>query len=86
MDMLVVSDTELDDKSKASPFQKYPALLQLLWMIIQCVVRKAQGLPISLLENHVLVNVACSIVVYAVWFKVSSSSDPSPLQIGNPSI
>ncbi|KAH7629326.1 hypothetical protein B0T09DRAFT_266267, partial [Sordaria sp. MPI-SDFR-AT-0083] len=69
MDLLVIPDSELADKSKASPFQKCLVFLQLLWMRTQSIARKVQGLSTSLLETHVLVNVACSIAMYAVLLK-----------------
>ena len=73
MDLLVIPDSELADKSKASPFQKCLVFLQLLWMRTQSIARKVQGLSTSLLETHVLVNVACSIAMYAVFLKVRST-------------
>jgi hypothetical protein len=61
----------IQDKSKADLLAKTLVCLQVMWMIVQCIGRKAQGLPISLLEIHVLVHVACALCIYALWIKVS---------------
>ncbi|OLN82043.1 hypothetical protein CCHL11_08676 [Colletotrichum chlorophyti] len=69
----------LGDRSKANVFQKALVLTQVLWMAIQCAVRKAQGLPVTLLEIHTLVHVVCTVVLYAVWFY-------KPLDMGHPEV
>ena len=65
-----VSEATINDRSKASFFQKILVLGQVFWMALQCVIRKSQGYPLALIEIHVLVHVVCAAVMYACWFKV----------------
>ena len=60
----------IDDRSKADTLQKALVLLQVGWMALQCIARKACGLPLTLLELHTMVHVVCAIAMYAFWFKV----------------
>ncbi|RYP05125.1 hypothetical protein DL765_009937 [Monosporascus sp. GIB2] len=74
-----VPSSRIDDKSKADVIQKSLVLIQVVWMAMQCIVRKASGLPISLLELHTMVHVACAIIIYALWWK-------KPVDIYDPEI
>ncbi|GKT75328.1 hypothetical protein ColTof4_07751 [Colletotrichum tofieldiae] len=69
----------LGDRSKAGIFQKVLVTAQVLWMALQCIVRRAQGFPLALLEIHTMVHVACTIFTYMFWFY-------KPLDIGQPEI
>jgi hypothetical protein len=66
-----IKSDSIDDKSKASNFQKALVLLQVGWFAVQCIVRKVYGLPLSLLEVHTVVHVATAAIMYVFWFKVS---------------
>jgi hypothetical protein len=68
---LELSENAIKDKSKADTLAKLLVCVQGMWMVIQCAGRKAEGLPISLLEIHVLVHVACALCMYALWIEVS---------------
>ncbi|KAF9775256.1 hypothetical protein IL306_006663, partial [Fusarium sp. DS 682] len=61
--------SKIDDKSKADTLQKFIVMTQVTWMATQCIVRKAYGLPVSLLEIHTMVHVACAVVMFLFWFK-----------------
>ncbi|KAL8723391.1 MAG: hypothetical protein Q9225_000307 [Loekoesia sp. 1 TL-2023] len=63
-----VSDKDIKDKSKANVLAKALVLLQVSWTMLQCLSRKAAGLPISVLEFHTLVHAACALVMYCLWF------------------
>jgi hypothetical protein len=65
-----IPEKAIKDKSKADILAKSLACLQVSWMIIQCIGRKVAGLPISLLEIHVLIHVACALCLYALWIDV----------------
>ena len=39
------------------------------WFIVQCIARVAQGLPLSLLEIHVVAHVFIALLMYLLWFK-----------------
>jgi hypothetical protein len=66
-----ISEKAIKDKSKADILAKSLVCVQVCWMVIQCIGRKAAGLPISLLEIHVLVHVTCALCMYALWIEVS---------------
>lgn len=66
-----ISEKSIKDKSKADVLAKLLVCVQVVWMIIQCIGRKAEALPISLLEIHTLVHIACALCMYALWIEVS---------------
>lgn len=65
------------DKGKAEMLGKSLVCVQALWMVVQCIVRKASGLPITLLELHVVMHVICTMVMYACWLR-------KPLDVNEP--
>ena len=67
---VTISKTRLEDKSKANILQKVLVVAQVSWMAVQCAFRGSLGLPISLLEVHTLVHVACAMLMYAFWIQV----------------
>jgi hypothetical protein len=67
-----ISKKNIDDKSKADYFQKLLVLIQVMWMVVQCIMRKIKSLPLSLLEIHTMVHVSCAVFLYLCWFKVRS--------------
>ena len=71
---ITVSEQAIEDRSKANLLQKFLVITQVGWMAVQCAVRTAWGLPISLLEVHTLVHVVCALALYAFWFKVVTHS------------
>ncbi|KAL9582927.1 MAG: hypothetical protein Q9212_003011 [Teloschistes hypoglaucus] len=72
-----VSDQDIQDKSKADFLAKGLVLLQISWTILQCLSRKAVGLPLSILEVHILVHAGCALIMYILWFD-------KPLDIDEP--
>jgi hypothetical protein len=72
-----VSERDIDDKSKAGIFQKALVLIQILWMITQCVCRFVFGLPLTLLEIHTMLHVFFAIIQYCCWVKVRVSPKAS---------
>lgn len=65
------------DKGKADGLGKTLVCIQALWLAIQCVVRKASGLPITLLELHVVMHVLYTVIIYAFWwYKPLDVSEP----------
>lgn len=69
----------MDDKGKANMIAKLFAFLQALWLIVQAFARwgDKRRLPLSLLEVHVIIQVVCTSVIYACWWK-------KPLDISEP--
>ena len=72
-----ISDAAIRDKSKADILVKARVCIQVSWMLVQTIARKIVGYPITLLEVHTLVHVACVIGMYGLWFQ-------KPLDIRDP--
>lgn len=68
-----VDTASLEDRSKATLLQKFLVSTQVIWMAIQCIVKKRLGLPIALLEIHVMVHVVFALLLYGFWFYVSAN-------------
>lgn len=66
-DSALTTDT-INDHSKANWVVKGLACLQALWLIIQCITRKLQGLPITILEVSTMAYVVCALVTYLCWW------------------
>lgn len=63
-----VSDDDIRDKSKADYLAKGLVIVQVAYIFLQCVSRKAVGLPLTPLEVHTLVHAGCAVFMYALWF------------------
>jgi len=63
-----ITKDDINDKSKADFLVKATAVLQSLWLVVQCVARLAQGLPITPLELATTGFVGCTVTTYLVWF------------------
>lgn len=72
-----ISDAAVRDKSKADMLAKALVCIQVIWMLVQTISRRIVGYPITLLEVHTLVHVACAIGMYGLWFQ-------KPLDIRDP--
>jgi hypothetical protein len=59
---------KLEDKGKAGALVKTLAILQILWLVIQCGARLAQHLPLTTLEISTLAYVPCTILIYYLWW------------------
>ena len=77
--IIEVSDDDIRDKSKANIFAKCLVILQVSWIAVQTISRKATGYPLSPLEIHTLVHAACALVMYLLWFR-------KPLDVQAPTI
>ncbi|KAI9783678.1 MAG: hypothetical protein M1839_003526 [Geoglossum umbratile] len=56
------------DKNKADRFTRAITVLQTLWFGLQCLVRRAQNLPISTFELSTLAFVFCTIPTSFFWY------------------
>ncbi|MCJ1265909.1 hypothetical protein MMC22_005791 [Lobaria immixta] len=74
---LRIPESTIRDKSKADILAKVLVCGQVAWMLVQTIGRKAVGYPITLLEVHTLVHVACAIAMYGLWFQ-------KPLDVRDP--
>lgn len=75
-----LSVLDILDKSSSSTFVKIIALFQALWFSLQCVVRMAQGLSISLLELTTFAHCIVALIIGWLWLrKPVDISKPDPL-------
>lgn len=72
-----VPDKDIKDKGKANSLAKGLVLIQITWTVLQCLGRKVAGLPLSILEVHVLAHAGCALIMYTLWFR-------KPLDIEEP--
>lgn len=68
-----INPQTIEDKSKANIITKALICIQVSWMVIQCIARKVEGFPLTLLEIHTMVHVACALMMYICWWKVSTN-------------
>jgi hypothetical protein len=67
----------IQDKGKADSVAKTLICLQILWMVAQVIGRKISGLPVTLLEIHVLIQVIFTTVIHLFWWN-------KPLDVSEP--
>ncbi|OBS25784.1 hypothetical protein FPOA_06319 [Fusarium poae] len=60
---------DIEDKSKSNTVSKTLVLVQVVWMVTQCIARRIGKLPISLLEIHTMVHVVCAVFLFTFWLK-----------------
>lgn len=75
--LLPPTEDEIKDKSKGDWVTKGAALLQIVWFLMQCIARTAEGLPITELELVTAAYTSISICCYCFWWK-------KPLGVGVP--
>ncbi|KAI9675860.1 MAG: hypothetical protein M1822_008869 [Bathelium mastoideum] len=63
-----IPSDSIKDRSKANLLAKGLVVCQISWLVIQSVARSLVGLPLSLLEVHAMVHVACAVCLYALWW------------------
>jgi hypothetical protein len=77
IDLPCLTQEELDDKSKSDAITKLITLTQVLWLVVQLIVRKSKNLPSSQLEIMTLAFAACSGINYAIlWDKPQGINVP----------
>lgn len=67
---IYITPESIADRSKANALQKGLVSLQIAWMGLQCISRKANGLPLTHLEVYTMIHVLFAIIAYSFWFKV----------------
>ncbi|KAL7276982.1 hypothetical protein RUND412_000019 [Rhizina undulata] len=55
--------------SKSDLLAKVLACIQASWFIIQCLTRKATGLPVTLIKLHTATYVLCALLMFTFWLK-----------------
>lgn len=73
-----IGGDSIRDKSKADLLAKGLVIFQVLWLVGQAIERKVAGYPITLLEVHTLVHVACAVCMFSMWlYKPFDVRDPT---------
>ncbi|KAF7987076.1 hypothetical protein HWV62_235 [Athelia sp. TMB] len=62
------TSSELANQSKGDALSKGVAILQTLWFVMQCIARRAEGLPLTSLEVMTLAYTVITVAMYAVWW------------------
>lgn len=62
------TEQEITDKSKSDGLVKLIAMLQVLWLVVQLVVRKIGNLPFSQLEITTVAFAATAVIIYCIDF------------------
>ncbi|KAG0702577.1 hypothetical protein DFH29DRAFT_496717 [Suillus ampliporus] len=79
VDMPIITEEEIDDRSKGDGLSKAIAILQLAWFVLQLIARYVQNLPVTLLEVDTLAITALTCIAYCLWWmkpKVVGCSHP----------
>ncbi|KAG1721793.1 hypothetical protein EDB19DRAFT_1646207 [Suillus lakei] len=69
VDMPVITEAEIEDRSKDDGLSKGVAILQLVWFVTQLIARYVQKLPMTLLEIDTLSIAALTCICYVLWWK-----------------
>lgn len=73
----ILSRDAVIDKSNADALAKVLLCMQAVWMAVQCAGRVAQGLPVTLLEYHVVIQVGYTVAILFFWWR-------KPKDVNNP--
>ncbi|KAG1848971.1 hypothetical protein DFJ58DRAFT_889592 [Suillus subalutaceus] len=79
VEMPVITEADIEDRSKGDVLSKWVAILQLVWFIIQLIARYAQNLPVTLPEIDTLGIAALTCIAYGLWWK-------KPKDVGRPHV
>ncbi|KAJ3755859.1 hypothetical protein EV360DRAFT_48979 [Lentinula raphanica] len=63
-----LSIEEISDRNKGNSISKSVLVVQVSFFLIDCIARKAQGLPITLLEVTTVAHALCSLLAYVFWW------------------
>lgn len=66
--VLPISTRDIQDKGKASVIAKVIIAGQVNWLVLQLIARIINGLPIALIELHVLIHILVAAMVYGFWW------------------
>ena len=78
----LIRKEEIEDKGKADLFVKMVALVQTLWLVLQCIARFVQHLPITTLEISALAYIPCTIFLVILWWhKPMDVNEPTRLTL-----
>ncbi|KAM7213643.1 hypothetical protein V8F06_010964 [Rhypophila decipiens] len=72
-----ISRESIQDKSKADVLAKVLIIAQASWLVLQCVMRLANKLPLATLELNTLAHAICALLSYLFWWE-------KPLDVAEP--
>jgi hypothetical protein len=61
-------DEDIQDKNKSDALIKIIAIFQIMYLVVQLIIRRVKGLPITQLEIMTLAFAACSVCTYIISF------------------
>ncbi|KAI9792974.1 MAG: Phosphate metabolism transcription protein [Peltula sp. TS41687] len=76
---LRLPEVTIRDKSKADLLSKALVCFQVTWQLIQTIARWATGIPLTLLEVHIFLHIACALAMYGLWVS-------KPLDVRDPTV
>ncbi|KAI9644567.1 hypothetical protein NHQ30_006588 [Ciborinia camelliae] len=65
---VLITQSSIEDRTKADAFGKIFAILQSSWLIIMSITRLSSGLPICLLELSTIAYFSCAVAMYILWW------------------
>jgi hypothetical protein len=72
----------ISERSKADHIAKLLVLSQITWFGLQVIGRLVSQIPVTPLELHTVIHVACAMIMYVLWIKnLTICEDQSSLQI-----
>lgn len=66
---IILTEADIEDKSKADGLTKGIAILQTTWFLVQCIARVTQKLPLTELEVVTLALGSLSVIMYIIWWE-----------------
>ncbi|KAM7195825.1 hypothetical protein V8F33_006474, partial [Rhypophila sp. PSN 637] len=63
-----ISEADIRDKSEANGLAKALICFQATWFYVQCIVRMAQGMALTLLELNTFAHAICTVLIYVFWW------------------
>ncbi|KAI0041627.1 hypothetical protein FA95DRAFT_673355 [Auriscalpium vulgare] len=76
-ELILPTEDEIQALGHADSLSKGLSVLQTMWFIVQCIARRAEGLPITQLEIMTLAYTTITVAMYAAWWS-------KPLNVGIP--
>lgn len=78
-----VSEEDIRAKSKRGGLGKFIVCVQAFWFCVECLVRLANGLSISVLELNALDHALCTFVIFWMWWNKPYDVEASTLISGD---
>ena len=76
-----LSENDIKDKSNSDPLTKSLAILQILWLVLSMIARKARNIALSQLEIVTLAFAVMAVLIYAVCWDHPQNVDEATLVI-----